>query len=82
MKDTAKVASTSSDGKAESGEAHAHKHPLPTPISAVATKEKANNALGKARSAHSPRPSGSDEEGSRTSYHPHKLKEDRNGGYV
>eukprot|EP00959_Pyramimonas_sp_CCMP1952_P037012 774484-Pyramimonas_sp.AAC.2 len=77
VRDMAKVATTSPNGKAESGEAHAHAHPLPAPNSAVATKERANNAPGKARSASSPRPSESEKDHSRKSYHQRRKKAEK-----
>eukprot|EP00959_Pyramimonas_sp_CCMP1952_P128029 2677747-Pyramimonas_sp.AAC.1 len=77
IKDAAAVAILPSGGKSGPGEVHAHAHLLPAPNSAVATKERAGNASGKAGSTDGPRPSESDEDGSRTSYHLRNLKDDR-----
>eukprot|EP00959_Pyramimonas_sp_CCMP1952_P150348 3146214-Pyramimonas_sp.AAC.1 len=74
----AKITTTSTGGKAESGEAHVHAQPLLARLnSAVATKARTDDAPSKARSANSPRPSESGNDGSRESYHQRRLKEDK-----
>eukprot|EP00959_Pyramimonas_sp_CCMP1952_P123224 2576163-Pyramimonas_sp.AAC.1 len=77
IKDMAKITTTPTDGKAESGEVRAHAHPLPAPNSAVAAKEKLAMRLAKPEVLNCPRPAESDNDGSRESYHPRRLKEDK-----